>query len=210
MPLKKNKSILDHIPTIGIFIFVVLYIYSSTRYPGGSQADLSTDGFDWINNYWCNLMNPNAMNEQINPARPFAISAMIILCFALMIFFIRFAEVFSRRLIWKRIIQINGVLSMFFAALIFTQFHDLMTILSSVFGAAVVIGIIRELYLSKLILYKVSGFFCLLLLGMNNYIYYTEQLLYTLPLLQKITFATVLFWIFLLNVKMNRLSNKGI
>lgn len=187
---------------IGILIFLVIYVYSSTLYPGGSQANLNSEGFDWINNYWCNLMNEKGMNEQQNPARPFAILAMIILCSSLMIFFIRFANIIPKSKIWKGIIKIGGILSMISATLMFTKLHDLMTIISSLFGFLVVIGIIREIYKSEIQGYKLSGLLCILLLGLNNYIYYTQHFIEVLPLLQKITFAIVLLWIVGLNGKL--------
>lgn len=199
--MKQSNSILIRTPIVGITLFAGLYIYSSSLYPGGSQANLNTIGFDWVNNYWCNLMNENAMNEEVNPARPFAILAMIILCFSLAVFFIHFAKTFSKNKIWKKTIQVSGILSMVFAALIFTQYRDAMTIVSSVFGLFVVIGIVRELYLSEMVLFKLSGVICLLLLALNNYIYYTTHALSILPLLQKITFAIVLLWIVGLNYK---------
>jgi hypothetical protein len=63
-------------------------MYASMLYPGGSQADLQSVGYDWIHNYWCNLMNDQAMNGQSNPAKPFAVVAMVILCLSLLVFFI--------------------------------------------------------------------------------------------------------------------------
>jgi hypothetical protein len=71
--------------------------------------------------------------------------------------------------------------------------------LSGVFGVFVVFGIIREIYKSKLTIFKVSGLFCILLLVLNNSIYYSEFLIEYLPLIQKITFAFVLSWIIGLN-----------
>ncbi len=61
---------------------------------------------------------------------------------------------------------------MSFAIQIFTKYHHLKTILSSLFGLFVVIGIIIELYKSELTLHKISGIVCILILGLNNYIYY--------------------------------------
>ena len=205
--IKKKGSlyqIANLIPVIGIAIFVGLYIFSSTLYPGGSQANLNSEGFDWINNYWCNLMNEKGMNGQPNPAKPYSIIAMIILCLSLMFFFIQFAQIYSKSKIWKRIIKTSGIISMSFAILIFTKYHDLMTTLSSIFGLFVVIGIIREIYKSKLSIYKITGVICILILGLNNYIYYTQQFIEVLPLLQKITFAIVLLWIIGLNFEMNK------
>ena len=96
-------------------------------------------------------------------------------------------------------ITLFGILSMLCASLIFTDYHDLMTTLSSIFGLVVVIGIIREIYKSDLALFKITGVCCVLLLAVNNYIYYTDHLISALPLIQKITFALILSWIIGLN-----------
>ncbi len=149
-------------------------------------------------------MNQQGMNGQPNPAMPFAISAMIILCFSLTIFFIQFARKFVKSQFWKITIQISGILTMIFAILIFTKYHDLMTTLSSIFGVFVVIGIIQEIYKSKLYIFKSSGIVCIILLAVNNYIYYSGQWIEYLPLIQKITFAFVLIWIIGLNYKVTQ------
>jgi len=207
MTIENRNRFAQAIPITGMVLFACLFIFSSTLYPGGSQADLQSVGFDWVHNYWCNLMNDTGMNGQMNPARPFAIVAMTVLCFSLMVFFIQFSNSFAKSAFWKPTIKISGVISMSLAALIFTDYHDLMTILSSIFGLVVVIGIIWEVYKSKLSGFKLTGGFCILLLGVNNYIYYSEHFLELLPLIQKITFAIVLGWIDALNFKMteNRL-----
>ena len=136
---KANKiHVIDTIPFLGILIFVGLYLFSSILYTGGSQADINSTGFDWIHNYWCNLLNEKGMNGQPNPAKPYAIFATVVLCLSLIVFFIQFAKTFSKSVFWKQIIIVNGALSMSFATLIFTQYHDLMTIVSSIFGLFVV------------------------------------------------------------------------
>lgn len=197
-------QISNYIPFIGIIIFIGLYIFSSTLYPGGSQANINSIGFDWVNNYWCNLMNDRGINGQQNPAKPFSIFALIVLCLSLMVFFIQFAKTYSKSRLWQQIIMVCGILSMSTATLIFTKYHDLMTSLSTFFGLFVVIGIIREINKSDLIGYKISGVICMILLGLNNYIYYTNQLIEVLPLLQKVTSIIVLIWIIGLNFKMNK------
>lgn len=192
------------IPTLGIGLFICLYIYATRLYPGGSQANENSIGFSWVHNYWCNLMNEQSINGQHNPARPIAISAMSVLCFSLMLFFIQFSQVFTKSLMWKRIISLGGIGSMLCALFIFTSYHDLMTSLSSIFGLFVVIGILKEIYQQSKPFYKISGLACLLLLGLNNFIYYSGIYLYMLPLLQKITFAIVLFYIVGLNLKIHQ------
>ncbi len=203
----QKKEWANLIPLLGILTFVGLYIFSSNLYPGGSQADLNSDGFDWINNYWCNLVNENGMNGQANPARSYSILALVILCLSLMVFFIQFTKTFVKSRIWKQVIILSGILSMSCSILIFTAYHDLMTILASVFGFFVVIGIIRTVYQNNLTIYKFSGAICIVLLGINNYIYYFNYYIEALPLLQKIAMAFVLIWISGLNFEM--IKRKG-
>jgi hypothetical protein len=155
-------------------------------------------------------MNEKGMNEQINPARPYAIAAMIILCSSLAAFFVQFALTFAKTALWKRLIAICGTISMILAILIFTEYHDIMTILSSIFGLVVVVGIIKEIYLSRLTFYKITGIICVLLLGLNNYIYYTKSGIEALPLLQKITFAVVLIWILGLSLEIRKRLHRSI
>lgn len=119
-----------------------------------------------------------------------------------MVFFIQFGFKVAKNRFWKIIIQLFGIVSMVCAILIFTKYHDLMTILSSFFGFLVVTGIIMEVYISTMGKFKISGVFCILLLGLNNFIYYGQQFIEYLPLVQKITFAFVLVWIISLNYAM--------
>lgn len=188
------------LPSIGILLFAILYIFAASLYPGGSQADAHHVGFDWVHNYWCNLLNVYALNGAINPARPFAILAMAILCFGLASFFYQFPRYYSINKKWDATIQISGILSMLFAVLLFTDWHDGITTLSSFFGLFTLLGIVVGLLRHSLKKYIWTGSFCILLLAANNYIYYSGDYLYFLPVLQKITFGLVLFWVVWLNL----------
>ncbi len=197
---------LNLLPILGVFIFAALYFYSSTLYPGGSQANLKSVGFDWVHNYWCDLMDENGRNKNPNPASPFAITAMMILCFSLLVFFIRFANTFASGKFWKNLIRITGTISMIFAMLIFTKYHSIMIALASLFGLFALIGIIKEVYSSNYTFLKMGGLLCIFLLVLNNYIYYSRHYVEILPLLQKITFAIVLLWIMSINYKLIKLQ----
>lgn len=63
------------------------------------------------------------------------------------------------------------------------------------FGLIAVIGIIKEIYNSRLVHYKIAGIIGIILLGINNIIYYSAEFIEWLPLIQKITFLIVLIWI---------------
>ncbi len=211
--LRKNDfygSFLKWFPTLGILLFAILYFYASSLYPGGSQANINSRGFDWINNYWCDLMNENGMNASPNPASPIAVTAMVILCLGLMTFFIQFGRKFATHPVWKYVIQICGTISMIFAILTFTRYHSMMIALSSLFGLFVLVGIIVEVYGSALKVLKIGGVICILLLVLNNYIYYSRQWVEILPLLQKITFAIVLLWILGLNLRINQKKHPAV
>ena len=200
--MKNTKDLKTLLPTFGILIFIGLYVYSASLYPGGSQADINSVGFDWVNNYFCNLMTENGVNGLENPARPIAILAMIFLCSSMTLFFFQFATHFVKNRIWKMTIQISGTLAMISAVLIFTKNHDIMTTILSVFGILVIIGIIRAIYKSNLTLFKISGIVCIILIGGNNLIYYSGNSIEHLPLIQKISFILVLSWTVGLNLKM--------
>lgn len=199
---------LEIFPTLGILTFGVLYAYSSTLYPGGSQANINSIGFDWVHNYWCDLMNENGMNEKPNPASPVAVAAMMILCISLMSLFIRFAGNFANNPVWKKVIMISGTISMICAIMVFTKYHSIMIALSSFFGLFTLVGIIIEVYSSKLRALKIGGLFCILLLAVNNYIYYSRDWVGILPLLQKITFAIVLLWLIGINYSLKLKKEK--
>jgi len=206
---QRLRLMINRIPVLGILCFGMLFYYSSTLYPGGSQANINSIGFDWINNYWCNLMNEKGMNGEMNRARPFSIFAMVVLCGSLTIFFYQFADFFSQSQAWRITIKVGGMLSMIFATLMFTDYHDLMTLISSFFGLFVGVGIVKEIYGSKLSFYKITGVICLVLLGINNAIYYTTWLIEWLPLIQKITLLIVLIWIIGLNYEIRKLIKSG-
>lgn len=202
--MKNAKDFITFLPTFGILIFIGLFVYSASLYPGGSQADINSVGFDWFNNFWCNLMLENGLNGQENPARPVAIIALIVLCSSMTLFFFQFARHFVKNSVWKMIIKISGTLAMLGAIFIFTSYHDIMTTLLSVFGALVLIGLIRALHKRHLTFFKISGIVCIVLIGINNLMYYNEDLIKHLPVIQKINFILVLAWTIGLNLKMKK------
>ena len=198
------KGIVKFLPTIGILLFIGIYIYASKLYPGGSQADLNSVGFDWSNNYWCNLMLDNGLNGDKNKAQPVAIAGIIILCTSMIIFFFQFANHFEKHRIWKMMIKISGTLAILSAPFIFSEYHDIMTTVLSISGTAVIIGMIRALHHNQLTFMKVMGICCILIIGLNNFFYYSDDLFQYGPLVQKGAFILILSWTIGLNIIGNR------
>ena len=198
------KRSLRFLPTIGILVFIGIYIYASKLYPGGSLADVNSIGFDWRNNHWCNLMHESGMNGIQNQARPVAITGITILCISMIIFFIQFANYFEKSRNWNIAIKISGALGMLSATFIFTKYHDVMTTILSICGIIVIIGMIRALHNNKLTFFKIMGIFCMLIIGLNNFFYFNEDLIQYSPLVQKGAFILILSWTIGLNFIIQR------
>ena len=69
--LKKNSILL------GLVISILLLFIATSNYPGGSQVDKNSVGYDWKNNYISNLFGVKAVNGSANSARFWAIGGMI-------------------------------------------------------------------------------------------------------------------------------------
>ncbi len=200
-PTNRTKSILVLMPILGVLLFVVLYIVATFLYPGGSQVDQISIGFSWANNYWCNLLNERAINGQLNPAQPVALTAMFILCLTLTCFWILFPKQMNLDRKLRLTIQVSGTLAMTVAFFLFTHInHDLITNLASSFGAIATIGTFVGLYKKKWTGLFRFGLCNILLVVLNNLCYYNKAWIVYLPVIQKISFATFLIWICCINI----------
>jgi hypothetical protein len=196
------------LPIAGTIIFLLFYIIATFYYPGGSQADSNSVGFDWLHNYWCNLLNVDSINGKYNPARPVAITAMMFLCVSLAIFWLIAPIQLMLSKVLTRTIQISGTLAMSIGFLLFTPIdHDTITNLSSLLGLISTVGTMIGLYQKKLITLFGFSVLNMLLVILNNILYYNSEMIYYLPVVQKITFASFLLWVCLVCVKVNGLTS---
>lgn len=203
----KAKSIWVLTPILGTIIFIVLYFIPTLLYPGGSQIDKNSVGFSWTDNYWCNLLNENAINGQPNPAKPIAMTGMFVLCLTLVFFWFLFTKYINLPKKLKLIIQISGTVAMAIASFLFTKInHDLVTNLASTFGIIATVGTFIGLYKARWFSLLMLGFLNIILVALNNYVYYTRELIIFLPVIQKISFATFLIWLCCMDIKLYRES----
>jgi hypothetical protein len=70
-----------------------------------------------------------------------------------------------------------------------------MTIFASTFGLLTIFYITAYTFISKLTFFKYLSVLCLLNLYVNNYIYYTQNLLHLLPILQKVSLLSIIIWL---------------
>ncbi len=186
----------------GIIFFILLYIIAALLYPGGSDIDKTATGFSWQHNYWCELMDSDAQNGKDNTARPVAIAAMFVLAISLIIFWYQIPLLFSGKKTGSMVIRYCGVGSMLIVPFMFTGRHDAVMNIAGLLGCIAIAVLMAKLYTYKMYGYFIYAILCILLCALNNYVYYTGNLLYWLPVIQKISFIVFLLWFALLTVKL--------
>lgn len=162
--------------------------------------DKNTIGFSWTQNYWCNLLNENAINGAPNPARPIALTAMLILCLTLAVFWYLFPIQVNFKKRVRMVIQATGFSAMALVLFLSTGFHDLIINIATLFGLVALIGTFIGLRKLKWVKLFWMGLFIIVFIGMNNLLYYDKSLLVYLPVVQKITFLYFLLWICCINI----------
>ncbi len=182
----KKHSIL-----IGFIISFLLLLIASFYYPGGSQVDINSIGYDWKNNYLCNLFTPKAMNGEDNPSRFIAIPGMLFLCLSMAIFFFRISNVVATGASVK-IIKCFGVASMLCAFLAATPYHNIMTTAGSTLGLVALFYITVFVLKSGLTLFKILCIANLAIMYFANYVYYSGQMIVVLPVVQKLSYLMLI------------------
>jgi hypothetical protein len=177
-------------------------VIAALLYPGGSGADKTAMGYNWANNYWCNLLSEKAINGQINAARPVAVTAMFILCLSLSSFWILFPALTQLKKYHKLLIQVAGTVCMLTSFLLLTRIdHDLAINTSSAFGLIAMLGTLIALYQLNWKWLFAIGLLDLLLAALNNYLYHSNEMMY-LPVVQKISFLSFLIWFSFISINL--------
>lgn len=170
-------------------------------YPGGSFYDPAARGYHWEHDYWCELLAPVAKNGESNNARPVAVAAMCILATGLIVFWYKVPVIFHDKKTLNTTIRIGGIGSMLVMPLMLTGIHDPIINAAGMFGVVALISITINFFSHGMTGFGWFTVFCILLCGINNYVYYTGQFTYYLPLIQKFTFISFLSWFAALSVK---------
>lgn len=191
-------------PSLGICLFGILYGMAACQYPGGSNFDQTATGFSWQHNYWCDLLGNTGKNGAINHARSTALLAMVILGGSLSIFWFLLPSLYPTKNRYVQLSQWAGGLSMGIILFIGTPYHDLVMNVAGGFGLIALVATFLGLYQSRFFKLILFGLFCIVLVGLNNYIYYSHQYILYLPVIQKITFVLFLLWIVLINRQLYR------
>jgi len=176
----------NHAVATGILCSMLLFSVAVFLYPGGSYFDPYSQGFDWQYNYLSNLFNKTAINGMPNSARFWAVGGMFFLCLSFALFFIRFTKNISSKS-GQLVIKYAGIASMVCAFLTVSPLHDLMISLSVSLALITLFYITIFLFKSENNPLKVLGVITLIVSYFSSYIYFTQNFIDLLPLMQKIT-----------------------
>jgi hypothetical protein len=179
---------------LGIIISLLLLLVAALHYPGGSQYDKNSVGYDWKNNYLSNLFDVRAVNGSENAARLWAIAGMSFLCASFALFFIEFPKKIPSKGAAK-IIRYCGVSAMIFAFLAVTPYHDAVIRIASTLALISMFYITVFVFKSRSHLLGILSVVCLLVSYSCNYIYFTRSYVEYLPIFQKIALAITITWI---------------
>jgi hypothetical protein len=173
-----------HWPLLGAFCSLILFVLAAASYPGGTITSSQTVGYDWVNNTISTLFQPKALNGDTNPARYFAIPAMLIYCVSL-IFIFRIISKNAATKLHRKTIEIAGIGFSVYTFLIITPMHNLMVSIALLFFLITVISLLHNLYLQGNILLFILGSICISIPLINATLYYGNFNYGILPVVQK-------------------------
>lgn len=189
------------LPFIGIAVFVGLYIIAALTYPGGSATFPGQTGFNFWNNYLCDLLDEYALNGELNTARFYARMALLFLCTSLLLLWFYLPKLFSKVTVNLTIMWISGLVSLLIVFFLAAQTHDIIVRISGIFGAIAFISGNFELHRARYYKLSLLGILSLFIFLVNYYIYETGIYLRALPSIQKLTFVVCLSWFLSLNLQ---------
>lgn len=182
-----------HTLALGMLASLVLLFISTRFYPGGSQHDPNTVGFDWQYNYLSNLFAEQAINGQHNAARIWVIPGMVLLCATFALFFVTHSKKIPSKSA-SNVIKYSGAGAMVFSFFTVTPYHDLMIIIGVTLALLSVFYITVFVLMSRLRFLKLFSVVVLVIPYVCNYMYFTRSYLEYLPLMQKATLLAAMTW----------------
>lgn len=162
-----------------------MLVLASARYPGG---------YDWINQSISSLFQPTALNGAVNASRPLASLAVFVFCLSIAFVF----HTISRSGPSKghqKTIQIAGIGSMIYTALVVTPMHDVLVGIALIFFVTAMVTVFHRLYLERRWSLLGAGVVCITLTLCNAAMYYGDVLYGFLPIVQKLSLVLWVTWL---------------
>ncbi|MCE2613008.1 hypothetical protein LVD13_08495 [Flavobacteriaceae bacterium D16] len=193
------------LPVLGMGLFVILYVLSALNYPGGTWIDPTTPGFSFWHNYLCDLLDYKSLNGEINSGRYYARAALGVLCISLIYLWVYLPHLFQKWSWNTRLMWFSGIIALITTMLLSSGTHDLTIRIAGVLGAIALLSAFAEMWKAGYPALVKFGFVCLFIFLGNYYIYETGEGLYSLPVIQKVTFSGFIAWFIWVDLKLYRM-----
>jgi len=194
--MKKNKTkYLPYFPIFGLGIYIIIFTFAASLYPGGSINQPNADGYSFYHNLLCDAMDPITQRGVINKARFMAIISHLVLSFTMISFFHILPKIFPVKNRNTKLIAYFGIAAMTAFIFMCTKHHDLIVTITGILGTAAMIPFFIELQHFKNKGLKQIAYLCFSLSIIVFLIFETKIGFYYLPIIQKITFAVDSCWV---------------
>lgn len=172
-----------------------MFVFTTTKYPGGSESFPEMEGYSYFHNLLCDLNYPIALNGDMNTARPFAVISHLVLSLAMIFFFYTLPEIFNEQNRNTKLVRIFGMLTMTVFIFMFTEYHDQIVVLVAILGTIALIPFFIEMRKYSNRSLKRWAYLCYAMSVVVFFVFITRIGEYYLPILQKITFLLDAVWV---------------
>ena len=182
-----------HIILYTVIMALLLLFIATLVYPGGSTIDHNNVGFNWKHNYISNLFAQKAINGSDSTSRYWAIAGMLFLSISFGLFYNDFsAKIPQRR--DANVIKYFGIGAMIFSFLAVTPLHDSMITVADTMSLVSNFYITVYVFKTSFHLLKILCLLCLTASYVCTFVYYTQNFLLFLPIMQKISLVITVVW----------------
>lgn len=181
---------------------MLLYFLAATKYPGGSWTFPNENGFSFWNNYLCDLLDDFAVNGEVNAARLLARASLGSICLSLILLWFYIPKLFLIKSSNRIVMWFSGLLALIITLFLTSGTHDVIIRIAGVFGVIALTTLCIEFYKTKFYRLLTLGIFCLIIFFINYIIYETNVYLRLLPVIQKITFSSFIFWFVCIDISL--------
>lgn len=198
--MSRSEKLYLYLPSIGLVLFLLCYFYATTLYPGGiSFQGPHPTAFSWTQNYWCDLLDTITYNNQHNPARPYAILAMLIVGASISGFWYLSTRLYQSKQ-FNSLIRIFGILGITSILLIiFDSYHNLGLILAGSFSSIAFTLSLFKLRQEKHHQLFWFGIIVIITTTISYTFFFSRYNLEVVPITQKINFLLIFMWVASLN-----------
>lgn len=180
-------------PALGIFIFLGIYFYAATLYPGGTKFHAETIGYSHLDNYWCELTDAVTPSGQANPAQIIALWGTVLLPISFIAFWYYIPNLFRGAALRAVIIRTSGIGSMILGSFLPFAHDAVINIAGPAFFVALFVVLASLFQHREFTLFGIALVAIALCLA-NFLLWRTQTLPEYIPLVQKTAFSTFFIW----------------